>query len=178
MKTTLASLAAVMLLTLLAGCGSDSTGPSDPVWEETTVDGFTLGWLANDSTLEVEVTGPTTGWVAVGFDPSFQMQDANIIIGCRTDMLSLVRDDWGNSPTTHRADTTLGGSHDILAYQCAEAGGTTTLSFTIPMDSGDGFDKVLERGGSYTVILAGGPDGVDDFSTQHEFIAQTTIQLQ
>ncbi len=172
--------AAVLVAVLpFAGCGSDASGPSgDPVWMEKTVDGFTLGWLAGDSILQMELTGPTTGWVAAGLDPSFMMQDADFIIGYVAGSTAFARDDWGNAPTSHRADTLMGGTDDILTLGGSEAAGATTIAFSIPMDSGDPYDKALERGASYTVILARGPDAADDFSTQHEFVTTTTIQLQ
>lgn len=162
---------------LLPGCGSDPAGPSGDGWSEVTVDGITLAWLPTDSTISVEVTGPTTGWVAVGFDPTTGMQDANIVIGCWSGTDAILRDDWGNTPSSHRADTLLGGTHDLLDISAKEASGATTIGFTIPLVTGDAFDKPLFIDSTYTVILAYAPDGVDDFSSQHEVFTTTSITL-
>ena len=43
----------------------------------------------------------------------------------------------------------------------------TSISFTIPLDSGDALDKPLVPGVSYKVIVAYGPDGADEFGTYH-----------
>jgi hypothetical protein len=172
------TVAALFGAMVLAGCGSSSGGPAAPPdWNEVTVDGITLAWLPDGANLQVEVTAPSTGWVAAGFDPTTGMQDANIIIGYQIDTLTVIRDDWGNSPSTHRADTLLGGTDDILAYDGSENQGSTTLSFTIPLDSGDSFDKPLMMDSTYTVALGYAADGGDDFSAPHEFFTTTTITI-
>ena len=167
----------IVAIIALQGCGSDPAGPAGDGWSEVTVDGITLSWLPTDSTISVEVTGPTTGWVAVGFDPTTGMQDANIVIGCVSDSVAILRDDWGNAPNSHRADTLLGGTDDLLDISAVEASGATTIGFTIPLVTGDDYDKPLYIDSTYTVILAYAPDGVDDFSIQHELFTTTSITL-
>jgi len=51
------------------------------------------------------------------------------------------------------------------------------VEFTIPLVSGDDYDKPLSIDSTYTVILAYGPDGADDFSIQHELFTTTSITL-
>jgi hypothetical protein len=166
-----------LLILAIASCGDDPGGPSgEPQWMEKTVEGFTIAWLANDSTLSVELTAGTAGWVAVGFDPGFIMQDANIVIGYVADGTATVRDDWGTGPTSHEDDTVLGGTYDVSEPGGQESGGSTTITFTIPLDSGDGYDRVIERGSTVPVILARGSQ--DDFDVQHDFAATTTIDIQ
>ena len=147
-------------------------------WQELEVSGFLLRWeTQSGGNLAVELTGPTTGWVAVGFDPSVMMLDANIIIGYVSGGNAFIRDDFGWQTTSHRADTLLGGTDDVIIDGGSESGGETQIRFTIPLDSGDQYDKPLVPGNSYTVLLARGPNGADDFSTQHEFITTTTIDI-
>ncbi len=147
-------------------------------WQEIEVSGFVLRWetLAGGD-LAVELTGPTTGWVAVGFDPSMMMLDANIIIGYVSGGSTYIRDDWGWQTTSHRADTLLGGSNDVTIDGGSESGGNTEIRFTIPLDSGDQYDKPLVPGNTYPILLARGPDGADDFSTYHAFIATAEIGI-
>lgn len=172
-----AALVSVLALTL--SCGSSTSGPApDDGWSEVTVDGILLAWLPTDSTLSVQVTAPTTGWVAVGFDPdSIGMIHANILLGYWNEAGSVSRDDWGNATSSHRADTLLGGTDDIAAFAATEASGATTVEFTIPLVSGDAYDKPLSIDSTYAVILAYGPDGADDFSVQHELFTSTSITL-
>lgn len=147
-------------------------------WQELEVSGFLLRWeTQTGDNLAVELTGPTTGWVAVGFDPSMMMLDANIIIGYVSGGNTFIRDDFGWQTTSHRADTLLGGTDDVLIDGGSESGGDTQIRFTIPLDSGDQYDKPLVPGNSYPIILARGPNGADDFSTQHQFITTASIDI-
>lgn len=147
-------------------------------WQELEVSGFLLRWeTQSGGNLAVELTGPTTGWVAVGFDPSVMMLDANIIIGYVSGGNAFIRDDFGWQTTSHRADTLLGGTDDVTIDGGSESGGQTQIRFTIPLDSGDEYDKPLVPGNTYPVILARGPDGADDFSTAHTFITTAEIEI-
>lgn len=147
-------------------------------WQETTVQGFTLRWAtvaANE--LSVELSYQTTGWVAVGFDPTMAMQDANIIIGYVATGTPSVRDDFGVTSSSHAADTLLGGNHDLVIDGGSENGGVTEIKFTIPLDSGDSYDRPLVPGNTYTVILARSADGQDSFTAPHASVASTQIEI-
>jgi hypothetical protein len=147
-------------------------------WQQLEVDGFLLRWQTQaGEKLAVELTGPTTGWVAVGFDPSMMMLDANIIIGYVSGGETFIRDDWGWQTTSHRADTLLGGTHDVIIDGGQESEGSTQIRFTIPLDSGDPYDKPLVPGNTYPILMARGPDGADDFTTYHAFYTVAEIEI-
>jgi hypothetical protein len=175
-----ALLLAGALLSLGAGCGNPA-GPSGTPdgWMEYTLEGYTLQWLVEDSTgsLRVRMTAPTTGWVAVGFDPVSFMQDANLIIGFVEGGAPQVRDDFGTGLTSHEADTTLGGTDDVELIGGSETSGETQIEFRIPLDSGDAFDRVLANGTTYMVILAHGADGADDFTSQHVWVQSAELEI-
>jgi len=147
-------------------------------WQELTVGSFTLRWatMPGDS-LAVELSAPTTGWVAVGFDPDSIMLGANIIIGYVSSGTPTLRDDYGWQLTSHRDDLLLGGTRNVTVDDGTESAGTTEIMFTIPLNSGDSYDKVLVPGGSYPIILSMGPNGSDDFSIQHIAVAVAQINL-
>jgi len=139
--------------------------------------GITLQWKVEGENLRVRIAAATTGWVAVGFDPSSRMKDSNIIIGYVENGQVFLRDDFGTGQTSHGADVDLGGSDEITAADGSEEDGQTWLSFTIPLDSGDRYDRALEPGKSYTVNLASGRN--DDFGTYHGTKrAVVSIQLE
>jgi hypothetical protein len=127
--------------------------------------GITLQWKVEGENLRVRMAAATMGWVAVGFDPSSRMKDSNIIIGYVGNGQVFLRDDFGTGQTSHGADRDLGGSDDISAADGAEENGQTWLSFAIPLDSGDPYDRALKPGNTYTVNLAAGRN--DDFGTYH-----------
>jgi hypothetical protein len=142
-----------------------------------TVDGITLSWQPEGQNLHVTVKAPTTGWVAVGFDPSLGMKDANLILAYVAGGNVVARDDFGTAVNSHDADTNLGGADNVTNLTGAEAAGATEVSFTIPLDSGDAHDRKLVVGRTYRVLLAHGPNGADDFTIQHAKRTAVNIRM-
>lgn len=138
-------------------------------WQSVTVADVTFEYrvLADGTTLEGKLTGETTGWVAVGFNPTSVMRNANIIIGYVSGTTAQIRDDWGNSNTSHVSDVSMGGSSNVTLIQGTEAAGVTMLNFTIPLNSGDQYDQALAVNQSYPIILARGANGADNYTGMH-----------
>lgn len=166
------ALAAIMLF---ASCGEDPYGPG---WRSINRNGFEFSWLVDGAYLQVELTAPTTGWVLVGFQGTFQYHDANIIIGYVSGGDVHVRDDFGIDNDTHESDSSLqGGQQNATDTSGSEEQGSTTIAFTIPLDSGDVWDNVLADGDTVVLVLARGDDGADDFTSPWEYITSATISL-
>lgn len=138
-------------------------------WQTVSAADITLEYriLAGGETLECKLIGETSGWVAVGFNPSSVMRDANIIIGYVSGDNTMIRDDWGTTNTSHVADTSLGGSSDVTLIEGMEAVGVTTLHFTLPLSTSDQYDRPLMAGQSYPIILARGANNADNFTGMH-----------
>jgi len=116
--------------------------------------------------LRVKIFAPTSGWIAVGFDPSFMMKGANFIIGYAEGSQAVVEDQFGVSSVHHRRDVELGGNDDVLEKSARILPNGTEISFTIPLDSGDPYDKKLETGKTHTIILAYG--STTDLDKRHK----------
>lgn len=165
-------LAAVMLS---ISCGEDPYGPG---WRSINRNGFEFSWQVDGAYLQVELTAPTTGWVLVGFQGTFQYHDANIIVGYVSGGQVQVRDDFGIDNDTHESDSSLqGGQQNATDTSGSEEAGSTTIGFTIPLDSGDTWDNVLADGETVVLVLARGDDGADDFTSPWEYITSATISL-
>ena len=166
-----------------AGCGSDASGESIPDRTESgsnseiTVDDVFLSWVLSDSDIEITVSAPTTGWVAVGFEPTAAMKDADIIIGFVSADGVFIRDDWGDGFTSHRADTELGGADNVTLISGNEEDGATRLIFSIPLSSGDQYDKHLETGTTYKVLLAYGQEDADNYQGYHAWAKTVELEL-
>ena len=165
---------AVIPLYALLGLGTQSDAQDK--FNSLTSGGIVLKWRINGNNLDVVVSAETTGWVAVGFDPTRRMKDANIIIGYVKEGKVFIRDDFGVATTFHRSDASLNGKDNVLNTSGIESKGVTTLKFSIPLDSGDRFDRKLEKGKSYTVLLAYGKE--DSFSAYHAYRAKAEITLR
>ncbi len=138
--------------------------------------GVSFSWKVDGDTLHGKMSAKTTGWVAVGFNPSSKMKDANYILGYVKDGTTEVVDHFGDKATGHSADEKLGGSSDVTLVGGSEDGGTTTIEFTIPLDSGDKFDSALSLDGDTLLLLSYGPDR-DSFKPRHRNKASITVNL-
>ena len=172
----------ILILALLMACGDDATGPEEGQSGEMTytVEGFSFTWQqdpASTDSLIVSVTAPSTGWVAVGFEPTSFMNGADLIIGYVESGTASIRDDYGTGQVTHDSDVNLGGTSDIRTLSGSQAAGETTISFKMPYNSGDQFDKTLEEGQTYTFIFAYGADNADDFTSTHVWAESASFEL-
>jgi hypothetical protein len=132
-------------------------------------------WNIDGENIDIILSAPTTGWIAVGFDPGRMMKDANIIIGYVENNEVFIRDDFGAGYTKHKADTDLGGTDDITIKGGSEINGKTTLEFSIPLHSLDSNDRILEQGEEYKLIFAYGKK--DDFTSYHKFRTSIKVTL-
>ncbi len=138
--------------------------------------GFRVYWSNNAMVLRIGLFSPGSGYVAIGLDPDRRMQGANVIIGAVRNGRVEIRDDYGTGPLSHGPDINNGGTDNILAAAGRELNGQTTIEFIIPLDSGDRFDKPLEPGETYEVLVAF-HNTSDDFSTRHSQRGSGEIRL-
>ena len=154
---------------------SDSSGNSSAYPKKVSSAGMNFEWTVNGNSLQCKLSAPTSGWVAVGFNPSTIMKDANIIIGYVNNGQASIRDDFGSTMFVHEDDTAIGGTDNITDKKGTENNGTTEISFTIPLDSGDSKDQKLVAGQSCKVIFSYGPE--DNFTSMHARTGKANITL-
>lgn len=157
---------------------SDSTSMMqvEPQYQDTLVKDFHLMWRVDTlGFLHVKLMAPAKGWVAIGFAPSNIMKDANLIIGYVKADTAYFSDEFGVSLTSHSPDTKLGGTDDIKEKSGMESEDLTEIHFSIPMNSADKYDKVLEKGKIYKIILAAGAS--DNFTSPHVKTASLMLTI-
>lgn len=160
---------------LIGICGAASVQGAE-YDHEMEAKGTTFAWKIDGDTLHAKVSAKTKGWVAVGFNPSSKMKDANYILGYIKDGEVEVVDHFGDKATGHSADEKLGGTSDVTVVGGSEEGGVTTIEFSIPMNSPDKYDSVLSKDGDTVVLLAYGPDR-DSFKPRHKSRVVKTVNL-
>ena len=136
--------------------------------------GMKLSLTIRGDTVEAVVEAPVTGWVAVGFNPSSRMKDADFKIGYVKDGVAFARDDFGNSQISHGEDVRLGGTADLISFSGTEADGKTVMTFVFPVDTGDSKDSPLKPG-THKVLLAA--SRADNFTSIHTMRGSTTITI-
>ncbi|VFQ46019.1 DOMON domain-containing protein [Desulfoluna butyratoxydans] len=137
---------------------------------------MTFSWTVSGESLHVKLTGKTTGWVGVGFNPEKMMKGANFIMGYVKSGKVKVTDHIGNNERNHKADTKSGGKNNTTDIAGSEKGGVTEIYFTIPLTSEDSNDTDLDPEGVTTVLLGMG-GGRDSFRSVHKFRSVHQVTL-
>ncbi len=140
------------------------------------IEKMNFSWSVNGDQLAVKISAPTTGWVAVGFNPTDKMKDADIVIGYVKKGKVTIEDDFGMGATLHKSDNKIGGKENVTVVGGSEENGTTTLEFTMPLNSGDDKDTVIDPAADTVVIVAYGGER-DSFRMKHEFRDTLTVNL-
>lgn len=144
---------------------------------ETKAKDMSFAWKIVDDNLHVKISAKTTGWVGIGFNPEDQMKGADYVLGYVKNGKVSLRDDYGDSARNHKSDEKLGGQDNVTTIGGEEKGGTTTLEFSIPLNSGDKYDSVLEPDGDTVVLLAYGGKR-DSFRSKHKYRGSFKINLR
>ncbi|AHF79811.1 DOMON domain-containing protein [Thermococcus paralvinellae] len=192
---TLLILWLVVSILLLSGCiegkqGSTTTAETNPATlshlREWKADGvispneyphkqslaggkFIVYWRNDGEYLYMALKGQTTGWVAIGFEPSNAMKDADIIFGWVKNGQVIVIDAYSTGTYgPHPPDEELGGTNDILEYAGKEEDEYTVIEFKRRLDTGDHYDKSLIPSQKVKFIFALADS--DEFTQKHNII--------
>ncbi len=141
------------------------------------VEKIVFQWQIDDKQIHIQLSAPTTGWVGIGFNPSDGMKDANIVLGYVKNGKVKVSDEFGTEVKQHKKDTRLGGTQNVTNIKGSEKDGVTTISFTMPLDSGDAKDQILAVDKDTYVLLAHS-SGRDSFNTRHKVNVELKVNLK
>jgi hypothetical protein len=128
---------------------------------------FSVSWRIDGDFITMALAGKTTGWVAVGIEPTEFMKDADMIFGwVNPEGKAFSVDAWSTGAYgPHPPDAALGGTNDIASFAGTERDGVTVIEFTRPLDTGDRYDRKIPRSGPVNVLWAVGPS--DSFTDRH-----------
>ena len=157
----------VMMFSLIGQAGASP--------QELKVGSISFWWEAQDGNLYVKLSAPTTGWVAVGIEPTRIMKDADMYIGYVNGSEVVLEDQFADKLTMHHSDVSLGGKSNIISFSGKEENGVTTIEFTRPLNTGDSFDKVLVPGNEYNLIFAYGTR--DNLTSLHREKGKARVRL-
>lgn len=136
--------------------------------------GVRLSVVVRGTEASITVSADVRGWVAVGFNPSNKMKDADMLIGYVKDGTAYARDDFGTGTGSHADDVKVGGKNSIISFSGSERDGKTTMTFVVPRNSGDPKDSPLTAG-KHVVILAA--SNSDSFTGFHSKVGKTEIVI-
>jgi len=139
--------------------------------------GYTVFWNNDAELLTMGLEAQVEGWVAIGFDPTSRMNEADMVLGWVEGGQATLQDLFSIGPTgPHPPDTDLGGTDDLLQRAGNEQDGTTVIEFSRRLDTGDAYDRVLAPGQTVHIIWA--LSSSDDPTPMHDVgrgSAETTL---
>ena len=114
---------------------------------------FEVYWKNDAQDLYMAMKAKTLGWIAVGFEPTDWMKDADIVLGYVHDGNAIVQDQYSTGNYgPHVPDTELGGTNDIQEYGGRAENGYTVIEFKRKMNTGDKYDKAFIPGQAVPII--------------------------
>eukprot|EP00210_Caulerpa_lentillifera_P000497 g480.t1 len=115
-------------------------------------------WLEEDQ-VHFKLRAATSGWMALGVEgPSGGMIDADIIISRVQNDQGEVHDSWSTTFAEPGLDEASGGTSDVSLHEFSEQDGITEVHFSRPLDTGDAFDRVINKDQPTNMIFAWGTD--------------------
>ncbi len=114
---------------------------------------FEIYWKNDAEYLYMAMRANTTGWIAVGFEPSDWMKDAEIVMGNVSDGSVTVQDQYSTGNYgPHIPITQLGGTNSILESGGKQENGSTIIEFKRRMNAGDKYNKIFTSGQVVPII--------------------------
>ncbi len=141
---------------------------TSPLFAENMVEfdkNWAFSWVFKADTIEFTMSAPTTGWIALGFNPTKRMKDADYILAYVENGQVYISDEYGTGNTSHRSDVSLGGKKSAKAISSIEEAKKTTITFSLPLNSGDQYDTVFVEGEKCKVL--GAYSTSKNFSSRH-----------
>ncbi len=117
------------------------------------VDGVRFSWFHRDARLCCELSAPTQGWMAAGFNDKAELHGTQFVIA---DLGSLPpRVEWHRAtpPSHHRLDE-LGGHSDLMVSAGRQESGYSVLDFSLPVQIPPPFALDLRAGAQVSLMIA------------------------
>lgn len=119
----------------------------------------------------IHLSAPTQGWVGIGFNDRPQMTGTHLLLGRVIDQSADMNEYHVFGPGDPRLLQEIGAKASVEQVLGKEANGTTSLSFSIPMEASDRWHHPLRQGQSVYIWLA---FSVSDDWTHHSRMRKGT----
>ncbi len=136
--------------------------------------GVTVTWEHQNSRIFFEMTAPTDGWVAIGFNTSQDITGNYLLMGQVVDGKPKVTEHYTLSPGYYEPFSAMKVAESVTDVEGTEVKGKTTLKFSVPVVPANSYAKRLDEGTSYVLLLAYSQE--DDF--QHHSMMRTSMRIQ
>ena len=138
---------------------------------------FKILWQVEGETVFMAIEAKAPGWVALGFEPTSVMANADMIFGLVGEGKDVQAvDAWSTGMFgPHPPDADQGGKNSILSFAGSRKDGKVLFEFSRLLNTGDKFDKVIPKTGNFKMIWAYGPNL--KFNATHSKAGSATLAM-
>jgi len=137
---------------------------------------FTVYWFNDEEYIYMALKGQTSGWVSIGFEPTFAMNNADMVFGWLSGGTPTILDLYSTGAFgPHPPDQQLGGTNDLIETGGSEDSGFTIIELKRKLNTGDKYDKSFTKGQNINIIWGLGPS--DSLDSPHTTKGSSTIKL-
>ncbi len=137
------------------------------------INGMTVNWVIKDQHIEFQLSAPTTGWLAIGFNETDALPGTYLVMARVRQRVAQVVEHKTLTPGDYQPITALGGQASVVVLSGKEQGNITSVQFRIPQQVADGFHKQLLPGSKWRLLVAYSRE--DDF--KHHSMMRTNIAI-
>lgn len=141
---------------------------------------FEIYWKIEGDNISVAIKGKTLGWISIGFIPTDDMKDGDIIMGWVDNNAKVhIKDEFSTGKTgPHAPDTELGGTDDILISGGTEDNEITIIEFKRKLITGDKYDNNIPVNGSIKIIWALGATDESDRIHDENSVGKGVLNIE
>jgi DOMON domain len=138
-----------------------------------TKNGMAVSWEFKESRVYFEMSAPTDGWAAIGFNDSENTAGNYLVMGNMINNKVTIEEHYTISAGNYKSFHKLNTNASIGNMEGSEIGRTTKLKFSLPQSSTNKYAKDLKKGLEYVLLIAYSQE--DDF--QHHSIMRTSQKI-
>ncbi len=135
---------------------------------------MTVSWHFNMNRIHFELSAPTNGWVAIGFNAQMGITNTYLLMGNVINDRPNVEEYFTLKPGDYQSLKSLGISNEVKNIAGYENNNNTYLQFSLPIKAQSKYQRDLSTGKDYVMLIAYSQE--DDF--QHHSIMRTSINVK
>ncbi len=135
--------------------------------------GMEVLWYFEDDQIWIEMSGPTDGWIAIGFNEQQEITGNYLLMGRVVGQQAEVVEHVTLAPGKYQSIERLEGTVRVSSVSGQEKTGKTSLKFALPITALGQYRKDLKPASEYILLLAYSRE--DDF--QHHSMMRTSIKV-
>jgi hypothetical protein len=136
--------------------------------------GMTVTWHHQNERIYFEMTAPTEGWVAIGFNFSDDITDTYLLMGNVVTNTPTVAEYYTVSTGNYKPITAFAVPPQVQHVTGLEGKNNTQLNFSVPVKAISKYQKDLLPGMEYVLHIAYSRE--DDF--QHHSMMRTAVKIK